>query len=64
MNAQLNHALFNVTFFNQLTKRRALLIDGVSEIQAEQILERFGDPSQPYLFLHSLRAEQESLANS
>jgi hypothetical protein len=49
--------LFNVTFDNPLSGERGVLIDDVTEAQADDIVARFSDKSSPFLYLPGVRKE-------
>lgn len=48
---------FNVTFFNPLSGRRGLLLDNVTEDQADSIVARFSDKSNKFEYLPEVRKE-------
>lgn len=48
-----------VTFWNPLANRRGLLLDDVTQEQAEAIVARFGDKSDPNTYLPELAIEPD-----
>lgn len=49
--------LFNVTFFNVLANRRGMLIDNVSEVEADAVISRTSDKKSPQFYLQDVRKE-------
>ena len=50
-------AKFNVTFWNELAGRRGILIDDVTEEQADAVVQRFSDKSNKSEYLPEVRKE-------
>lgn len=53
-------SLFNVTFFNQLAGRRGMLIDNVTEDEADAVIARCTDKKSPQFYLEDVRKEAVS----
>lgn len=49
--------MFKVTFYNVLAGRRGILIDGVTEEQADAVVLRFSDKSNKFEYLPEVRKE-------
>jgi hypothetical protein len=49
--------LFNVTFYNALVGRRGMLIDNVTEAEADAVIARWSDKTAPRFYLPEVRKE-------
>ena len=49
-----------VTFFNELANRRGVVVDKVTDEQAQAIAAKVSDPKQPYFYLKDVRVEKDS----
>lgn len=49
--------LFNVTFYNALAGRRGMLIDNVTEAEADAVVARCSDKTAPEYYLQEVRKE-------
>ena len=50
---------YKVTFYNALAGRRGLLIEGVTEEQADAVVERFSDKCNQFEYLPEVLKEKE-----
>ena len=53
---------FDVTFFNPLAGRRGILIDDVSESEADAVIAKFSDKKDKFHFLPEVRKEKRASA--
>lgn len=54
----MENELYNVTFFNPLKGARGILIDNVSEEEADAVVARFSDKKTPELYLPEVCKER------
>lgn len=57
-------AKWKVTFFNELAGRRGLLLDDLTDEEAQAVEAKFGDRDQPMFFLPEVRIEQDTQASA
>lgn len=50
--------LFNVTFYNPMKGERGIVIDNVTEEEADAVVARFSDKSFPEWYLTEVRKER------